>query len=160
MHILERLLGSEISQFDIGIFGPNLRPVLGDSVSDRRLSTDEMADICASSRLVLNIGRDMNIANNRFNIIPETPGPRTFDVALSGAPQLLFNDGVLIEHFYDPGKEIILFDNVSDAVESIKRVNKYPKEGEKIAIESQKRTNNNHLYQHRIADIMKFAGFL
>lgn len=158
MHILERLLGSEISLFDIGIFGPNLRPVLGDSVSDRRLSTDEMADICASSRLVLNIGRDMNIANNRFNIIPETPGPRTFDVALSGAPQLLFNDGVLIEHFYDPGKEIILFDNVSDAIESIKRFNKFPNEGEKIAIESQKRTNNHHLYQHRVADIMKLAG--
>ena len=40
----------------------------------------------------MNIGRDLDIVNNRFNIIAETPGPRTFDMALSGAPQLMFDN--------------------------------------------------------------------
>ena len=158
MHILEKFIASDVSRFNVGIFGPNLRPVLGTAASDRRLSTDEMADICASSRLVLNIGRDLNIANNRYNIVAETPGPRTFDVALSGAPQILFNDGVLIDHFYEPGKEIILFDNISDIIDSLDMLNKYPAEGEKVAQAAQKRTQNQHLYRHRIVEMMEILG--
>ena len=158
LHILGRILANDNNLNRLAILGPNLKDELGEKAFDKRLSTREMADACSRAKLVLNIGRDLSIANNRFNIIAETPGPRTFDVALSGTPQLLFDDGLMIEHFYEPGREILLFDNADDVGAAIANMQRYPEEGEKIAMAARERTMSEHLYRHRIEAIMKEIG--
>ncbi|WP_335949757.1 CgeB family protein [Salipiger bermudensis] len=158
LHILERIVASPAQNFNLAIFGPNLEETLGRYASERRLSTAEMAETCAHSRLTLNIGRDLDIANNRFNIIPETPGPRTFDVALSGAPQIMFDDGVDIDHFYERGKEILMFDNAGEIEGHIKALQEDPDLGERIARAAKERTEREHLYSHRVTKMMEIIG--
>lgn len=158
MHILERIAASPAQNFNLALFGPNLSEQLGRHASTRRLSTEEMAETGAHSRLTLNIGRDLDIANNRFNIIPETPGPRTFDVALSGAPQMMFDDGVLIDEFYERDTEILMFDSTDDVVDQIFALQQDPERGEAIARAAKERTAREHLYSHRVAKMMEIIG--
>lgn len=158
MHILERILAGSAKNFNLSIFGPNLASQLGSRALNRRLSTEEMADTGAHSRLTLNIGRDLNIANNRFNIVAETPGPRTFDLALCGAPQLMFDDGLLIDEFYERDTEILMFDNADDVVDCIQMLHRDAERGEAIAHAAKARTEREHLYSHRVAQMLEIIG--
>ena len=160
LHILERIVAGSAQNFNLAIFGPNLAGTLGKFASERRLSIAEMAETAAHARLTLNIGRDLDIANNRFNIIPETPGPRTFDVALAGAAQIMFDDGVDIDHFYERGTEILMFDNAGDIAEHIKAIQEDPGLGDRIARAAKERTESEHMYAHRVAKMMEAIGYL
>ena len=76
---------------------------------NQRLSNDELAQGYASSWITLNIGRNLHLANRRFQIDPSTPGPRTFEAALSGTVQMYFVEGLEITDYFEPDQEIILF---------------------------------------------------
>jgi spore maturation protein CgeB len=154
-HILERIFELSKGNYFISAFGPNMGPQLEELVNKKSLQTQEMADYARSSILTLNIGRDQPIANSRLSIQPETPGPRTFDIALSGCVQTMFNDGVLIDCFYHVGDEMLLFDNAEDVLRQIDEFRGNADSIRRIAGACQKATMDAHLYKHRINKILE-----
>jgi spore maturation protein CgeB len=158
LHILELIAGALAASRELAFFGPNLSEAIGQIALTQRLTTEQFAETCTHALLTLNIGRDLNIANDQFNIVAETPGPRTFDVALAGGPQLLFDDGLKIDSFYDRDREIILFDSVDDVADSIGRLRRDPDLCTEIATAAQIRTQADHLYEHRIHTMMSTIG--
>lgn len=158
MHILQRIAAALKGDFIFSLFGPNLQECLPGLANECRLSPKEMAETATRSILTLNLGRDLGIANSQFNIIAETPGPRTFDIALAGAPQILFNDGVALNQFYEPDREILLFDNTDDIVQNILRLQSDEDALLSMAEGAKRRTLDNHLYRHRIDKIMRVVS--
>ena len=154
LHILRCLSFSLSENFVLAVYGPNLKQHFPKMADDRHLSLDEMADIAGHSLLTLNIGRDLAIANARFNIVAETPGPRTFDIGLSGAPQIIFDDGVLIDQFYERKTEILTFDHPEDIAGAISRLRAEPQAMIDIATAAQNRTLACHMYKHRLGAIV------
>ena len=155
VHILERFLHSFGKDFVFGLYGPNMRrrfPGVGD---DRFLSTSEMAETARHAILTLNIGRDLAIANSQFSIVAETPGPRTFDIALAGSPQIMFDTGIAIDDFYIRGKEMLTFDEPADIFNTVSDLKADPSKFLAIAKAAQQRTLDQHLYRHRIKTMMQ-----
>lgn len=122
--------------------------------TNRRLSPAEMADHAAGSRLTLNIGRDLDIANRRFALPPATPGPRTFEVALAGSAQLFFATGLEICDAFAPGTEILLVDGVGDIARAIAQALDEPEAIQAIAARAQARALREHTYAHRAARML------
>ncbi len=63
-----------------------------------------------------------------------------------------------IHHFFEPGKEIVCYTSIDDAIEKIQYYLKNEKKREKIALAGQKRTLNNYTYEHlasKYVDIFK-----
>ena len=80
--------------------------VLGDGWDDneycfnKRISPSLLNILYQTNAFVLNIGRDLNIANSRFAIPASSPGPRTFEAAMMGALQLYLVQSDSIVDFY------------------------------------------------------------
>lgn len=123
-----------------------------------RLSPEEMANYAARARLTLNVGRDLDIANSRYSLPPSTPGPRTFEIALSGSAQLYFASGLEILEYFEGGTEIILIDHTRDIEIAIERAYDAPEEIEAIARRAQERAQRDHTYEHRARRILSVAA--
>ncbi|WP_082503851.1 glycosyltransferase [Methylobacterium sp. Leaf117] len=126
--------------------------------SNRRLTADEMADHAAAAWLTLNIGRDLDIANRRFALPQATPGPRTFEVALSGSTQLFFTTGLEICDVFEPEQEILLIDSPRDIARAIERVQDEPAAILAIAERAQRRALQDHTYACRAERILDLCG--
>ena len=116
---------------------------------NRRLSPAQMSDMGQKSRLTLNCGRDMNIANKRYALPPSTPGPRTFEIAQSGSAQLYVVSGLEILDYFEADTEIILIDSVKDIKIAIERSYDDPAGIEAIAARAQTRALREHSYADR-----------
>jgi spore maturation protein CgeB len=121
---------------------------------NRRLTVDEMADKARNALLTLNIGRTLNIANRRYNLPASTPGPRTFEVALSGSAQVHFVDGLEIADYFDPDSEIVLFDAVSDLRRILEHAREEPEHYARIARAAQARALRDHTYSRRAETVI------
>lgn len=121
---------------------------------NERLTPTEMADHAQQSLMTLNIGRDLDIANARYQLPPSTPGPRTFEVALSGSAQIYFVHGFEISRYFDPESEIILFDSVADLAALLERSYDEPAYFIAIAEAAQRRALNEHCYRHRASTVL------
>lgn len=154
LHILEKIYPIIARNHSFALYGPNLQHLTGASGGARTLTTDQFADLSSRSLLTLNIGRDLAIANSTFNIVPQTPGPRTFDVALSGAPQIIFDDGVEIESFFDLNEEIYKFDSVEDIVFRLERLGREPETVVRVGTAAKRRVLAGHMYRNRIEELM------
>lgn len=122
---------------------------------NKRLSTGQLSDLASRSLLTLNLGRQFNIANRRFNIPASTPGPRTFEVALAGSAQICFLPGREIDQYFDTKNEIIIVDNVNDLRLALERAMDDPQWAISIARNAQKRAIKEHTYETRAKYIMK-----
>src|SRR5208283_3610869 len=52
----------------------------------------QLIDLYGQSKIVLNLGRSLHFENQRYMIVPSSPGPRTYEAALAGALQLFHED--------------------------------------------------------------------
>ena len=105
--------------------------------------------------ITLSIGRRYNLANSA-KVSPSTPGPRLFEAAGCGAPQVACDTGHEIGCYYEPDSEILLARNIDEAVTYL---NKASKDHEMLKIISQnawKRTQAQHLYRHRAKQILQW----
>ncbi|WP_449410377.1 CgeB family protein [Methylobacterium komagatae] len=127
--------------------------------SNRRLTADEMADHAAAAWLTLNIGRELDIANRRFALPQATPGPRTFEVALSGSTQLFFTTGLEICDVFEPEREILLIDGPRDIARAIERAQDQPAAILAIAERAQRRALRDHTYACRAQRMLDLCGF-
>lgn len=124
---------------------------------NRRLTPTQMADYAAAARLTLNIGRDPDIANRRLSLPQATPGPRTFEVALSGSAQAYFVTGLEICDHFEPETEILLIDGVADIARAVERALDDPDAIEAIARRAQARALREHTYRHRAARLLDLS---
>jgi len=116
---------------------------------NERMLPDLFADTAGRALFTLNIGRDLNIANARFNLVPSTPGPRTFEVAMMGAAQLYLVDSLEILDYFENGSEIVLIDGVQDLKAWLERGLDDPAAILAIAGRAQERALSEHTYRHR-----------
>jgi len=107
-----------------------------------------------ASDLVLNVGRRLNLANRNVGLAPSTPGPRTFEAAMGGAAQAFFVEGLEIEDYYEPGKEVLLFDTVGDFAAILERIADEPDFSLSVGRAAQARTLAEHTYAHRAATVL------
>lgn len=117
-------------------------------------SHEELINLYARCKYVINMGRTYNIANEYFSISATTPGPRTFETALAGAAQIYISNGMEIENYYDINTEIVLSHDVRE-VASIVNKGFVSKDYLDIAKASQDRTIKDHLYVARVEQIFK-----
>ena len=130
-------------------------PQENEYIQNKILSNKEVTDLVSSSTVTINIGRNFNLANNRFQLDPSTPGPRTFEAAMSGSVQLYFSDSLEIADYFTPNKEILLFDSPNSFKLHIEKMLDQPEEAKNIALTAQKRALNEHTYENRCRQLLE-----
>jgi spore maturation protein CgeB len=126
---------------------------------NERLSADQLSTHYASSRIILNLGRHLSLANERCQLSASTPGPRTFEAAMAGCCQLMFVDSLEIENYFDFGREILLFDDPSEFRRQVESLLNDLSRGEAIGAAARRRCLREHTYAARATTLLRSAGF-
>jgi spore maturation protein CgeB len=105
-------------------------------------------------RFVLNLGRDIAIANRRHQIAASMPGPRTFEAALVGAVQLYLGQSQRVSAFYGPGEGVIPAGSVEEVAALLKRAIEEPQWLQHLGQAAARHTRGHHLYRHRCHDLL------
>jgi spore maturation protein CgeB len=142
-----------LRQWSALILGDGWDPSLEFCVN-RRLTAEEISEHYSISKLTLNIGRVFNIANQQYEIVPSTPGPRTFEAAAAGALQCCFVDSTEIFEYFEEEKEILTFSSVQDLSTIITQIIAHPDKFSAIASASQQRVRRDHTYDRRVETIL------
>lgn len=124
---------------------------------NQRISNQQFGDYCSRSKFVLNIGRHLNLANKRFDLIASTPGPRTFEAAMSGCVQLFYVESLEILDYYEPGEEILLFNNKQEFCQQIEKLIDDESKLREISIAAQNKTTKFHTYKNRAEKILNIV---
>ena len=127
---------------------------------NQRIPSDKVCGYYASSRIVLNLGRDFNYANSRYQLTPSTPGPRTFEAAISGACQMMFADSLEIMDYFEIDKEIVLFNNPDEFEVKLMDLLNDPEKRKRIGDSAQLRCLKEHTYAARARQILIHTGLL
>ncbi len=127
---------------------------------NQRIPTDRISAYYASSRIVLNLARDFNYANSRYQLTPSTPGPRTFEGAMAGACQMMFVESLEIMDYFEIDKEIVLFDSPAEFETKLMYLLNNPEKRAGIGIAAQLRCLKEHTYAARAQQILNRTGLL
>jgi spore maturation protein CgeB len=122
--------------------------------ANSRMSPGELLTAYAQSKIVLNIGRQHSVANRRYEIVPSTPGPRTFEAAARGCVQAAFWESCELFEYYKPGTDILTFSSVTDFEKIAEYYLQDPAKLAEIAANSQLKTKEFHTYDHRIVSML------
>jgi spore maturation protein CgeB len=141
-----------LESVDSAVIGPNWT-LEARFVQPMKVTNQEAAQISNRSRIVLNMGRSLDLANSR-GIVPSTPGPRAFEVGGCSTVQLVTWDQPEIEEYYVLGEEIIFCDSVASIKDEVRDLVMNRRRREAIANASFKRTMSCHLYDHRMQEIV------
>ena len=125
---------------------------------NERIPNDRLADYYATSRVVLNLGRDFHLANRKYQLDPTTPGPRTFEAAMAGACQLMFAESLEILDYFRLDGEILLFDSPADFQQTLHRLLADPKRCRRIGAAAQARCLRDHTYAARARQLLSLVG--
>lgn len=139
------------------VLGDGWPAALGGVVANRRISREALLEYYRSSCCVLNVGRDLSIANSH-NLQPGTPGPRTFEAAMIGCVQLYHRPGPFLQLYFEPGKEILTFDEVGDFRAAFDAVVSDPALAQQIATAAQRRVLADHTFVNRARTILEKTG--
>ena len=142
------------------ILGDNWPKSSASYVQNKRINNALLIDHYASSKFVINIGRCFDYANDKYMLVPSTPGPRTFEAGMAGAIQFYYVESLEIEEYYVDGKEIVLFDSVNDFKQKIECLIDSPEDMLKLRNASQLRTVSDHTYGNRADDILQIINRL
>ncbi len=105
-------------------------------------------------RLVLNLGREVAIANRRHQIASSTPGPRTFEAALLGAVQLHLGQSPRIGRYYAPEQGVIAASCIEEVGKLLERAQADPGWRRHLGAAAARHTRRHHLYRHRCHDLL------
>ncbi len=117
---------------------------------NERLSPEAMIDRYAAARVVLGIGRQFNIANRQYDLVPSTPGPRLFEAAAAGCVQAALLESVELFDYLTPGAEILTFSSVAEFADIVEYVQSNPDAATELARRAQARARGEHTYDHRV----------
>lgn len=124
---------------------------------NRRLINTELADACAASWVTLSMGRNLHLANRRYQLDPATPGPRTFEAAMAGTVQLHFADSLEITDYFAEGEGVLLFDNPDNFAAQFDALLADPQRARRIAEAGQARALRDHTYARRAETILRLC---
>lgn len=147
-------LRKPLSARDTAIFGSNWNTLLP-FCKNERMGEDQLMASYADAMITLNIGRQFNIANRAFEIVPSTPGPRTFEAAAAGALQLCFLESLELFDYFECNSEVLWFDSPTSFVERVDYVLSNPGLATEIARRSQDRALRDHTYDVRVQAIIR-----
>jgi len=131
-------------------------PKLGfpDSFYSWRISNSQFIQFANRSRVVLSLHREFTVSQDGFPIA-DTPGPRFFEIALAGGFQLVDMSLSESTNYFEEGKEFIGFTSPNDAVNKLQHYLHEPNERISIALAAQVRAHKEHLYQHRVSQMLR-----
>lgn len=147
-----------ISKLKSNIIGAEWPPDLK-IAKNQRTPNDSLSLIYAQSSIAISMGREFNLANNRFQLAPSTPGPRVFEAAMAGVVQICFADSLEVSDYFEVGKEILLFDGPKDFKRQVELILDSPGLAKSIAIAAQYRALNEHTYHHRAKKILDLCAY-
>lgn len=107
---------------------------------------------------VLNLGRELPIANRHRQIASSMPGPRTFEAALMGAVQLYLGQSPRIAAFYSDSDGVIPARRVEEIRELVRRARAEPGWRRQLGTAAACHTRRHHLYRHRCHDLLASLG--
>jgi glycosyltransferase involved in cell wall biosynthesis/spore maturation protein CgeB len=119
-----------------------------------RTSNLEFARFANRSRITLGLHRDF-AATPGATSKALTPGPRIFEVAMSGGFQLIDQSLAEIDQYFVPNSEIVTFDGQKDCLEKINYFLENPAQRLQIAKAAQDRALIAHCYINRINTIFE-----
>lgn len=151
---LLRDFSNSLKPYNVEVFG-DMWPIDINFCKNKRINNLEISDLYQKSLITLNLGRVFNLANRRYMLDPTTPGPRTFEAAMSGAVQSIQYLTPEISEYYEIDSEILVFDTAADLIQQLKKMKNSPNIRREIAIRSQKRTLEFHTYKNRAEKIIK-----
>jgi spore maturation protein CgeB len=114
----------------------------------------ELLSIYRDSKIVLNLSRSFDIANNIYQIVSSTLAPRTFEVAAQGIFQLVYYDRPEL-HEYFTEAEIISFSNKQEFAYLADKYIKDSQLRQNIANKAKQRLHTEHLYRYRLQTLVK-----
>ncbi|MCL2934652.1 MAG: tetratricopeptide repeat protein, partial [Trichodesmium sp. MAG_R03] len=120
---------------------------------DWRTSNPNFTRFVNTSRIVLCLFREFAASSTNLSA-GSTPPPRLFEVALAGGFQLAHSSGKEISRYFEPGKEIVMYDNKEDLVAKVEYYLDHPEERIQIAASAREKALLSHLYTHRIETIL------
>jgi len=127
-------------------------------VFNRRIAEAEMSAYYVSAACVLNIGRDFYHANEQRALAAVTPGPRTFEAAMVGTVQIVWQPSVFMKDYFEPGSEYVAVQDVGQLAEELNRVLGDKGMARDIASAAQRRALADHTYAARVQTILSAAG--
>jgi Glycosyl transferases group 1 len=99
--------------------------------------------------------RDVGICVNLYKGNAETGlNLRQFEVTAAGGFLLTYKFAELSK-YYEVGKECVVFDSERDLLDKIRYYSAHPAERIEIALAGQRRALSQHLYSHRIRELLK-----
>ena len=118
-----------------------------------RTPSPEFCRFANRSRIVLVLHRDFSVSGERT--LTPTPGPRLFEGALAGGFQLVDRDTSDCHEFYRPEEEMATFSSVDECASKIDYYLSHSDERCQMAKAAQERTQQSHLYHHRLEAMME-----
>lgn len=134
----------------------------GAGFSDRRIDKSELIQMYSAAKIVLNLGRSLHFENQRYQITPSTPGPRTFEAALAGAVQFFHEDTYEIRDYFTP-QEVPCFSTVADFQALLRQHLSDGATRDATAMAAQRRALAEHTYAHRaqrMTDVLQAESLL
>ncbi|MFC0271914.1 glycosyltransferase [Metabacillus herbersteinensis] len=115
---------------------------------------DTVAYYYNNAKIILNTHRPHDLAENQnsMGIINSSINNRTFDVAASGAFQLISYKPDLRNYFTE--EEMVSFQKEEDLLNKIDHFMKHKEERKKIAVSAREKVLNQHTFLHRTKEII------
>jgi glycosyltransferase involved in cell wall biosynthesis len=133
-------------------------PRLRDSefLTDWRCGNIDFARFANRSRIVLTLPRHFS-ASSEKQAVGSTPPPRLFETALAGGFQIMVSPEPETQIYYVPGAEILTCASDDAAICAVREMLMAPERRIAIAERARRRTMREHLYSHRIDEMVKIA---
>ena len=140
----------ELSQFDLRVWGPGwtFAEYNNARVVNRVVPLEEAVKIYNASEIVLNQNHPQSVYGTNM---------RTFEVAACGAFQLTDHKKEM-DAFFEPGAEMVYYNDIDDLKEKIQYYLSHPKERMAIAARAQLRVQLDHTYERRMTDVLRIIN--
>ncbi len=145
---------------DLHLFGPRWSqdPLLAPHADgDAEVPHVDLPLVFARSRINLNLSSAVEV--NQFAVRKSFVNPRAFEIAGSGGFQLC-ESFCPIEWFFDPGREVVIFDDAADARDKITYYLAHETERRAIAEAGHRRAMAAHTYDRRLAEALERAALV
>ena len=151
--ILAALMPS-LAGLRVSVIGPGWDG-LGAGFSDQRIEKRRLIELYGQSKIVLNLGRSLNLENSRYQIAASTPGPRTFEAAMAGGLQFFHEDTLEIRDYFEDD-EIPGFSGALDFRRLLHQFRGAPELGRATARRAQQRALAEHSYESRAGTLLGY----
>ena len=140
------------------LMGPGWPPFAAPTrVCNQRVEQPVLHQLYGVMPVTLYLGRSHNLANGA-GVMASTPGPRLFEAAGCGGCQLVCGSGLEGQLYYEPKTELLWAETPDEAIEHLQWAEAHPEAINQIAHNAWRRTQAEHLYRHRAAQLMRWVN--